>query len=245
MHEGLREARRHRGASRPARGHPESRMRIPLGDSPPRPTGGRWHVLVLCAEDPRGAAAVPRLRERRDSLRVTEGGHRSSRSPRPAPRRAARHRARARGARRPDRAEPAHERDARGDGAGAVPVVVRGLRPGVREGRGPALGPPARPSTRCSPRRSRRRSWREIPAGWEVKTLGEVCHKPQYGYTQSGSERSSWPEVLENHGHQQGSMGQLVLGPALRNHGGGLREVPSPRGRRSYRAYGGPWPSAA
>ena len=36
----------------------------------------------------------------------------------------------------------------------------------------------------------------EIPAGWEVKTLGEVCHKPQYGYTQSAQSDPVGPKFL-------------------------------------------------
>ena len=36
----------------------------------------------------------------------------------------------------------------------------------------------------------------EIPAGWEVKTLGELCHKPQYGYTQSAQEDPVGPKFL-------------------------------------------------
>ena len=36
----------------------------------------------------------------------------------------------------------------------------------------------------------------EIPEGWEVKTLGELCHKPQYGYTQSAKNEPIGPKFL-------------------------------------------------
>ena len=36
----------------------------------------------------------------------------------------------------------------------------------------------------------------EIPAGWEVKTLGELCHKPQYGYTASAKADAVGPHFL-------------------------------------------------
>ena len=36
----------------------------------------------------------------------------------------------------------------------------------------------------------------KIPAGWEVKTLGELCHKPQYGYTQSAQDDPVGPKFL-------------------------------------------------
>ena len=36
----------------------------------------------------------------------------------------------------------------------------------------------------------------EIPEGWEVKGLGEVCHKPQYGYTASASDENVGPKFL-------------------------------------------------
>ena len=36
----------------------------------------------------------------------------------------------------------------------------------------------------------------EIPEGWEVKTLGELCQKPQYGYTQSASAEPIGPKFL-------------------------------------------------
>ena len=36
----------------------------------------------------------------------------------------------------------------------------------------------------------------EIPAGWEVKTLGELSHKPQYGYTQSAQSDPVGPRFL-------------------------------------------------
>ncbi len=35
-----------------------------------------------------------------------------------------------------------------------------------------------------------------IPAGWEVKPLGELCDKPQYGYTQSGKDEPIGPKFL-------------------------------------------------
>ena len=36
----------------------------------------------------------------------------------------------------------------------------------------------------------------EIPVGWEVKKLGELCHKPQYGYTQSAQDQPVGPKFL-------------------------------------------------
>ena len=36
----------------------------------------------------------------------------------------------------------------------------------------------------------------EIPGGWEAKTLGSLCHKPQYGYTASASEDRVGPNLL-------------------------------------------------
>ncbi len=36
----------------------------------------------------------------------------------------------------------------------------------------------------------------EIPKGWRVETLGEVCEKPQYGYTASASDKPIGPRFL-------------------------------------------------
>ena len=36
----------------------------------------------------------------------------------------------------------------------------------------------------------------EIPAGWKVKTLGDLSHKPQYGYTQSAQDDPVGPKFL-------------------------------------------------
>jgi type I restriction enzyme S subunit len=36
----------------------------------------------------------------------------------------------------------------------------------------------------------------EVPEGWEVGTLGDVCEKPQYGYTASASEDAIGPKFL-------------------------------------------------
>lgn len=36
----------------------------------------------------------------------------------------------------------------------------------------------------------------EIPAGWEVKDLGDLCHKPQYGYTASTQDEPDGPQFL-------------------------------------------------
>ena len=36
----------------------------------------------------------------------------------------------------------------------------------------------------------------KIPEGWEVKTLGDLCHKPQYGYTASARDRPIGPKFL-------------------------------------------------
>ena len=36
----------------------------------------------------------------------------------------------------------------------------------------------------------------EIPAGWEVKTLGDLCRKPQYGYTASAKSEPVGPRFL-------------------------------------------------
>ena len=36
----------------------------------------------------------------------------------------------------------------------------------------------------------------EIPAGWTVKTLGDLCHKPQYGYTASAKSEPVGPRFL-------------------------------------------------
>jgi type I restriction enzyme S subunit len=36
----------------------------------------------------------------------------------------------------------------------------------------------------------------EIPADWEIKPISEVCHKPEYGYTQSASEKPLGPKFL-------------------------------------------------
>ena len=35
-----------------------------------------------------------------------------------------------------------------------------------------------------------------IPEGWEVKTLGSICHRPQYGYTASANENRVGPKFL-------------------------------------------------
>lgn len=36
----------------------------------------------------------------------------------------------------------------------------------------------------------------KIPTGWEVETLGDLCEKPQYGYTQSAKEEPVGPHFL-------------------------------------------------
>ena len=36
----------------------------------------------------------------------------------------------------------------------------------------------------------------EIPEGWDVKELGDICHKPQYGYTASASDEHVGPKFL-------------------------------------------------
>ena len=36
----------------------------------------------------------------------------------------------------------------------------------------------------------------EVPEGWEVKTLGDITHKPQYGYTESAQEEKVGPKFL-------------------------------------------------
>ena len=36
----------------------------------------------------------------------------------------------------------------------------------------------------------------EIPQGWIVASLGDLCHKPQYGYTGVSPERACWAAVL-------------------------------------------------
>ena len=36
----------------------------------------------------------------------------------------------------------------------------------------------------------------EVPEGWEVKTLGDLCHKPQYGYTASAIDEPVGPKFL-------------------------------------------------
>ena len=36
----------------------------------------------------------------------------------------------------------------------------------------------------------------EMPEGWEVKGLGDICHKPQYGYTASASDENVGPKFL-------------------------------------------------
>ena len=36
----------------------------------------------------------------------------------------------------------------------------------------------------------------EIPEGWGVKELGDICHKPQYGYTASASDEHVGPKFL-------------------------------------------------
>ena len=36
----------------------------------------------------------------------------------------------------------------------------------------------------------------EIPEGWEVKGLGDICQKPQYGYTTSASDEDVGPKFL-------------------------------------------------
>ena len=36
----------------------------------------------------------------------------------------------------------------------------------------------------------------EIPMGWEVKELGDLCHKPQYGYTASAQSEPVGPHFL-------------------------------------------------
>ena len=36
----------------------------------------------------------------------------------------------------------------------------------------------------------------EVPEGWEVKGLGDICQKPQYGYTTSASDEDVGPKFL-------------------------------------------------
>ena len=36
----------------------------------------------------------------------------------------------------------------------------------------------------------------EVPAGWEVKALGNLCHRPQYGYTASARDEAVGPKFL-------------------------------------------------
>ena len=36
----------------------------------------------------------------------------------------------------------------------------------------------------------------EIPQDWEIKELGDLCHKPQYGYTASANETQIGPKLL-------------------------------------------------
>ena len=36
----------------------------------------------------------------------------------------------------------------------------------------------------------------EVPEGWAVKMLGDICHKPQYGYTASASDEDVGPKFL-------------------------------------------------
>ena len=36
----------------------------------------------------------------------------------------------------------------------------------------------------------------EVPEGWRVKTLGDLCHKPQYGYTTSAKDEPIGPQFL-------------------------------------------------
>ena len=36
----------------------------------------------------------------------------------------------------------------------------------------------------------------EIPEGWEVKALGDLCYRPQYGYTASATDSPAGPKFL-------------------------------------------------
>ena len=42
----------------------------------------------------------------------------------------------------------------------------------------------------------------EIPEGWEVKALGDICSKPQYGYTQSAQDGPVGPKFPSHHRYQ-------------------------------------------
>ena len=46
------------------------------------------------------------------------------------------------------------------------------------------------------PRRLVNSEMGEIPEGWELNTLGELCHKPQYGYTASAQSEPVGPQFL-------------------------------------------------
>ena len=36
----------------------------------------------------------------------------------------------------------------------------------------------------------------EVPEGWDVRALGDVCHKAQYGYTESARDEPIGPKFL-------------------------------------------------
>src|SRR5438445_7065032 len=47
-------------------------------------------------------------------------------------------------------------------------------------------------------------SQNNLPDGWELKAVGEVCENPQYGYTQSATDRPVGPKFLRITDIQEG-----------------------------------------
>ena len=40
-----------------------------------------------------------------------------------------------------------------------------------------------------------------LPSSWAATTLGDVCHKPQYGWTTKAVDKPSGTEVTADYGH--------------------------------------------
>jgi type I restriction enzyme S subunit len=50
-----------------------------------------------------------------------------------------------------------------------------------------------------------------VPVGWEVVRLGEVCEKPQYGYTESATEKPIGPKFLRITDIQNGGVNWSIV----------------------------------
>ena len=58
----------------------------------------------------------------------------------------------------------------------------------------------------------------EVPEGWGVVGLGELCHKPQYGYTQSARNEPIGPKFLRITDINKSTWIEWASVPTLRNY---------------------------